>query len=172
MTNIKITCLDKIGNLLYFVKVLKSHTQLSLNECKEITDKIKTNPGQEFDIQIVTSISEFEKELREKIGETEIRVKDEEEDRQIKFIQLGFGDEQEMLSIITDKLSSDLSDDVRKYFLSSDKFTSEFRNMALYSNQRMKAIFYDFFSEFLTILTPQQINDLFNNIINKSEKNG
>jgi DNA replication protein DnaD len=154
--NAKIKCIGKVTNLLQYVKIVKTHSGLGLKEAKEFCEKTRDNQGAEFILPIQTSVVEFEKEIRDMIGDSIVQVSNREKERQIKLISLGLGDKSDMIDLLAEEMASEL---VQR--------TRHATNSPLYS------IFVDYMSDVLTNFNAEQLDELFNNkLIKEKEQNG
>lgn len=155
--NAKIKCIGQVTNLLQYVKTVKKHTGLGLKEAKEFCEKTRDNQGVEFILPIQTSITDFEKEICEMMGDS-VQVSNRERERQIKLISLGLGDKSDLIELLAEEMASELVQITRH--LSNN-------NSPLYS------IFVDYMSDVLTNFNAEQIDELFNNkLIKEKEQNG
>jgi hypothetical protein len=153
--NAKIKCIGKVTNLLQYVKTVKSHSGLGLKEAKDFCDRTIECQGVEFTLPIITSVTEFEKEIREMIGDS-VQVSNREKERQIKLISLGLGDKSDLIDLLAEEMASEL---VQR--------TRHLNNSPLYS------IFVDYMSDVLTNFNAEQLDVLFNNkLIKEKEQNG
>ena len=153
--NAKVKCIGKTSNLLQYVKVVKDHSGLGLKEAKDFCDNTRSNQGQEFLLTIKTSLQLFEKDIREKVGDT-IIVSNREKERQIKLISLGLGDKSDLIQLLSEEMASEL---VHK--------THNNIGASLYS------VFTDYMADVLTNFNAEQLDELFNNkLIKEKEQNG
>lgn len=153
--NAKVKCVSRPSNMLKYVKTVKSHSGLGLKEAKDFCDRTRDSQGIEFLLPIQTSIVEFEKEIREMVGDS-VQVSNREKERQIKLISLGLGDKSDLIQILSEEMASDL---VLR--------TRHLNNSTLYS------IFVDYMADVLTNFNAEQLDELFNNkLIKEKEQNG
>jgi hypothetical protein len=83
--NAKVKCVGSPNNMLQYVKIVKTHSGLGLKEAKDFCDSTRENRGKQFILEIRTSVQEFEKEIREHLGDS-IQVCNREKERQMKLI--------------------------------------------------------------------------------------
>jgi hypothetical protein len=153
--NAKVKCVGSPNNMLQYVKIVKTHSGLGLKQAKDFCDATRENRGKQFILEIQTSVQEFEKEIREHLGDS-IQVCNREKERQIKLLSLGLGDKSDLIELLAEEMASELVHKTRTDFGAS-----------LYT------VFTDYMADFLTNLNSEQLDELFNNkLIKEKEQNG
>lgn len=156
--NVKVKCIGKLGNLLQYVKIVKTHSGLGLREAKDFCDRTRENIGVDFFLPIQTSAAQFDKDIREMVGDA-IQVSNTGKERQIKLVSLGLGDKSDLIELLAEEMASELVQRINNH-------NTNYK-LNLYS------ICTDYMADVLTNFNTEQLDELFNNkLIKEKEQNG
>lgn len=107
--HIEFKIIKKGGTLLQFVKSMKKFTGLGLKDAKDLCDKMNSNLEIYFEIEILDefTLKDVMEEL-ESLTDFDFGYQNLAEERQINFGKLGLLESDELLDIVSEKISRDI----------------------------------------------------------------
>lgn len=143
-------------SLLTFVKIVKDHTGFGLKEAKDFVDSVKGNPGVEIPL-LVNNPLEFEKDLIQS-NQNAFLVINTLKDRQDKLIQLGLGDNQDIIESLSEDFSHELYVKIKKSLLETKN-----DGLRITSGRNIIEEITNYTSELLMLVDENKLQELFKN---------